>query len=60
MTDKEELIKAFETIKNYCKPLSTSGNCEECPFVWTCKTSLECGLWAFMYELSEDLRCVTN
>lgn len=37
MTDKEELIKALETLQNFCK--STAENmeqCDECPIKESC------------------------
>ena len=59
MTDKEELIKALETLQNFCK--STVENleqCIECPIKESCYRCVKCALSFFakgaVMELEHD------
>lgn len=56
MTDKEELIKAFETLQNFCK--STAENmerCDECPIRESCYRRVKCILSLFTKDALKEL-----
>lgn len=59
MTDKEELIKALETLQNFCKCTAENmEQCVECPIKESCYRYVRCILSVFakgaLMELEND------
>lgn len=57
MIDKKELIKAFETLQNFCK--STAENmeqCVECPIKESCYRRVKCILSLFTKDALMELK----
>ena len=56
MPDKEELIKAFETLQNFCKnTVDTMEQCVECPIKESCYRYIRCMLSVFAKGALKEL-----